>query len=259
LALVVAGGVDVPYYSTDSSRRLLEDTAAVGCVLSESPPGTPHTASLFRRRNTILTGLSVGLLCVEAASRSGTLGVASLAAEQGRDLFAIPANLGSPQSQGTNDLLRSGLAAPVVSASDILSRYDYLLPRKGSQPKRDFTRWKVVKVPAAVNGSARSRQERRAEQPAKKAEHSPADDEKRVDTFSKSRYIELLDHSDRWSEEERSLLKALADGPATTEALIAATGLNAGLVSASLIMLAVNGAVEECSGGQFRLIPQGLG
>ena len=82
--------------------------------------------------------------------------------------------------------------------------------------------------------------------------------EKGVDTFTNSRYIELLDASDRWNQEEKALLKALIDRPATAESLIAATELNAGLVSATLTMLTVSGAVEECSGGRFRLLRSAL-
>ena len=260
LICVVAGGVDVPYYDTEENRRLLEDVAAVGAIVSENPPGTSHKGAYFRRRNTLLCGLAVGVLCVEAGERSGTLGVAGLAAEQGKDVFAIPANLNSPMSAGTNELLRQGLAAPVLSAGDILSRYSYLLPQQKKEP--DFTRWRVVHIPGKKRTAPRPHP---AETTAQAGDKSAAPQgetadlpEKRVDTLPNSRYIELLDTSDRWTEEERALLKALIPGPATAEALIAATGLNAGLASASLTMLAVNGAVEECSGGRFRLLTQGV-
>ena len=84
LVCVTAGGVDVPYYNTDNGRRLLEDAAACGAVLSEYPPRTPHLADHFAMRNRLLTGLALGTVCIEAPERSGTLNVARLALEQGR-------------------------------------------------------------------------------------------------------------------------------------------------------------------------------
>lgn len=251
IVCVVAGGVDVPYYDSPSSQDLLADAAAAGAIVSENPPGTAHKGLYFRRRNAILCGLSVGLLCVEAGVRSGTLGVAALASEQGKDVFAIPANLGAPMSAGTNDLLRQGLALPVVSAGDILSRYSYLLPSQNRQP--DFSRWQVIKIPARTA----------APQPPvfppepKETDGASLDStEKKVDTAQNSSYIELLDASAQWTEEERALLKALLPGPATAEALIAATGLSASRTAAALTMLVVSGAAEECSGGRFRLLSQ---
>ncbi|MCC8181373.1 MAG: DNA-protecting protein DprA [Clostridiales bacterium] len=250
---VLAGGVDVPYYDSTSSRDLLSDIASAGMLLSESPPGTPHRGNLFHRRNAILCGASVGLLCVEAGLRSGTLGVAAIAAEQGRDIFAVPANLGAPMSAGTNDLLRQGLATPVLSGTDILNRYSYLLPHREAQS--DFTCWQVVRVAAKPQPSAA---EASPEPPnaAPAAPPEPVSRKKRVDTAPNSDYIDLSDVSAQWTETERTLLQAMADGPATMEALIDQTGLLSSQVSATLTLLAVKGAVEECSGGRFRLCGQ---
>lgn len=266
LICVVAGGVDVPYYDSDSSRNLLADAAARGAIVSEAPPGTPHKGYLFRRRNAILCGLSVGLLCVEAGERSGTLGVASLAAEQGRDVFAIPANLGAKQSAGTNSLLSQGLAQAVISGKDILSRYCFLLPQTEAKP--DLTRWKVVKSDpktdkdASVMDLVRKAKENSAPQTvtdAPKETHPDANSsQKKVDTTSNSRYIELLNTSTRFTEEERMLLKVLLNGPATAEGLIAETGLASPMVAASLTMLVVGGQVGELSGGRFQVLPEGL-
>ncbi len=144
---VVAGGVDLPYYDTPEERQFLDQVASRGCLLSECPPGTPHKGALFRRRNSILCGLSLGLLCTEAGERSGTLQVAALAAELGRDIYAIPANLTARRSSGTNGLLSRGLAQPVTSAADILSRYRFLLPQDAPAP--DVSRWAEFSAQAA--------------------------------------------------------------------------------------------------------------
>ena len=260
LVCVVAGGVDLPYYDTEANRILMEQITSIGCILSEAPVGTPHKGTYFRRRNTILCGLSVGLLCVEAGVRSGTLGVAELAMGQGKDIFAIPANLSAPMSAGTNELLRQGLASPVLSAKDILSRYSYLLPATPRQP--DTTHFRVVHIPGKRQHRTRPQGAEQTPPKEKIAPSAPVKTadlpEKGVDTFTNSRYIELLDASDRWNQEEKALLKALIDRPATAESLIAATELNAGLVSATLTMLTVSGALEECSGGRFRLLRSAL-
>ncbi|MGM9537264.1 MAG: DNA-processing protein DprA [Candidatus Onthomonas sp.] len=270
LVCVVAGGVDVPYADTPAGCSQLEEVASRGAILSEAPPGTGHKGALFHRRNAILTGLSVGLLCIEAGLRSGTLGVAELANEQGKDVFAIPANLGAKSSLGTNDLLRQGLARPVLTAEDILSCYSYLLPQQQAA-QTDCTRWKLVRCPAASEKPAAGEDApgilSAASGPAgtEGTENLPAGElsdispEKKVDTGRDSGYIELLDASGRWSEQERILLKALISGPATVEALIATTGSSAGLVAATLTMLAVTGAVRELPGGRFQLVPEALG
>ena len=253
LCLVTAGGVDVPYYDSERSRALLDDAAAVGCVLSEAPPGTKHLGALFRRRNVILCGLACGVFCVEAPRRSGTLMVAAIAAEQGKEVYTVPANLGAEASSGTNDLLGRRLAVPVLSGRDLLADYAYLLPGGAGQAPSG---WRVVTIPA------RPAEQTPPPAPAPESVPEPAaetrDTEKRVDSAAGSRYIELLDAFAHLTEEERTLLRALAAGPATTESLIAATGLGAATVSAVLTLLAVNGTVRECSGGRFELIPEAL-
>jgi DNA processing protein len=114
---VLGSGIDVVY--PPENRWLFEKTAASGAVISEFPPGTPPYQSNFHRRNRLISGLSMGVLVVEAASRSGSLITAKHALEQGKEVFSIPGNISSDTSKGTNELIKQG-AKVVTRASDIL-------------------------------------------------------------------------------------------------------------------------------------------
>ncbi len=100
-------------------RELAREIAQSGAVISEFPIGTPPSASNFPRRNRIVSGLSLGVLVVEAAERSGALITARLAGEQGREVFAIPGSIHSPLARGCNRLIRDG-AKLVQTETDIL-------------------------------------------------------------------------------------------------------------------------------------------
>jgi DNA processing protein len=114
---VVGTGLDrvYPRQNLDLAHRI----ALQGLVISEYPLGTPPLAPNFPRRNRIISALSQGTVVVEAALRSGSLITARQAAEQGRDVFAIPGSIHSPQSRGCHALLKQG-AKLVESAQDVL-------------------------------------------------------------------------------------------------------------------------------------------
>lgn len=118
LSVAVAGtGPDRVYPAAhrDLARRLCVE----GAMVTEYPPGTPPLAANFPRRNRIISGLALGVLVVEAASRSGSLITARLAMEQGREVFAIPGSIHNPLARGCHRLIRDG-AKLVETAEDIL-------------------------------------------------------------------------------------------------------------------------------------------
>ena len=115
---VLGFGNDLCY--PPENRSLKERIIKNGCLISEYPPNTKPLPRHFPARNRIISGLSVGLLVVEAGEKSGTLRTVDYALEQGRDVFAIPGNVTSRLSFGTNNLIKYGVI-PVTKSEDILS------------------------------------------------------------------------------------------------------------------------------------------
>ncbi|WP_374578676.1 DNA-processing protein DprA [Phenylobacterium sp.] len=118
---VLGGGIDDVY--PHEHRDLYERIVAKGCVVSENAPGRTATAKDFPRRNRIISGLSRAVVVVEAELRSGSLITARLAAEQGREVLAVPGSPLDPRARGANDLIRQG-AALCEGVEDVLRALD---------------------------------------------------------------------------------------------------------------------------------------
>jgi DNA processing protein len=132
---VLAGGQDRIY--PPEHIDLLDDVLTTGAALTEMPLGWEPRARDFPRRNRLISGLSLGVVIVEAAKRSGSLITARLALEQGREVFAVPGSPLDPRAEGTNSLIKQG-ATPVTEADDIIS---VLRPIMGSDlPAREHDR-----------------------------------------------------------------------------------------------------------------------
>lgn len=114
---VLGSGVDKIY--PPEHRQLAEQMMAHGAVISDYAPGTPPEASNFPPRNRIISGLSLAVVVIEAGETSGALITAEFAAEQGREIFAVPGSILAPQSKGTNKLIRNG-ALPLLSVNDLM-------------------------------------------------------------------------------------------------------------------------------------------
>jgi DNA processing protein len=114
---VLGSGVDQIYPA--ENRGLAAEMTSRGAVLSDYALGTPPEAGNFPPRNRIIAGLSIAVVVVEAGERSGARITANFAVEQGREVFAVPGNIFSPQSKGTNQLIRDG-AHPLLAPEDLL-------------------------------------------------------------------------------------------------------------------------------------------
>jgi DNA processing protein len=134
---VVAGGVDNIY--PPENAALYERIRAEGCIISEMPLGKSPQARHFPRRNRIISGLSRGVVVVEASEGSGSLITANYALEQGREIFAVPGSPLDPRAKGTNRLIREG-ATLIESAHDVLTVLRPILGRDFTEPSASAPR-----------------------------------------------------------------------------------------------------------------------
>lgn len=136
-AAVLGGGIDDVY--PPEHAALYRRIAAEGCLVSESPVGRQARAQNFPRRNRIISGLSLATVVVEAELRSGSLITARLAAEQGREVLAVPGSPLDPRTKGTNDLIRQG-AMLCESAEDVIEAI-------GRRPSVREPQWDLFEAP----------------------------------------------------------------------------------------------------------------
>lgn len=131
---VLPSGLDkiYPAAHTQLAQRIIDGG---GALISEYPPGTPPLRHNFIARNRLVSGLGLGLVVTEAAEKSGTIHTANFALEQGKTVFAVPGNITSPLSKGTNNLIKAG-AIPVTETEDILSALNL---RPVSRADQSFT------------------------------------------------------------------------------------------------------------------------
>jgi DNA processing protein len=136
-AAVMAGGLDVIY--PPENADLFDRIALQGAIVTEMPPGTQPQASHFPRRNRLVSGLSLGVVVIEATLRSGSLITARMAGEQGREVLAVPGFPTDPRANGPNDLIRNGAA--LVESVDDVTRILGPLVQRGLREgrKTDFT------------------------------------------------------------------------------------------------------------------------
>lgn len=132
---VLAGGIDVVY--PPENAKLHAAIGERGLLVTERPPGLQPRGQDFPRRNRLISGISVGVVVVEAARRSGSLITARFAGEQGREVFAVPGHPLDPRAEGTNKLIKEG-ASLIESAADVVAVVAPILGRERPPPEGEL-------------------------------------------------------------------------------------------------------------------------
>ena len=246
---VLGCGVDVVYPL--SNRALFADTQRQGCLISEFPPGTPPAKWNFPKRNRIISGLSCGVLVVEAPEKSGALITARQAADQGRDVFVVPGNIDVATCKGSNALLRDG-GIPVSSGWDVVSEYQALFPGK---IQNRATASRQAAYPDEVE---RVRQE--AEKPLPKVAEKPRNPKKtrnlkkkEIDKAETPPYIDAEETMPPLSAQEEKIVEILRQNVNLVDEVIDRSQLPAGAVLAALTMLEVKGVIARLPGKRVEL------
>ena len=214
---VLGCGVDVVY--PRKHKALFQETERLGCILSEYAPGSPPLGWHFPRRNRIISGLSCGVVVVEAPERSGSLLTARHALEQGRDVFVVPGNVDMESFRGSNRLLRNGAIA-VSSGRDVMEEYDLLYPEK-LLPKKGLDKPK------------------KAEKQVPKPEAPEILKKKTIDNGNPPPYSGQNDILQGLSADEQTVMTAIGTGIESVDDVIAKTGLPSGKVLGILTMLEI--------------------
>ena len=231
---VLAGGVDVVYPKPNTS--LFAQIAQQGCLISHYPPGTPHYRWNFPVRNRVMSGMSDGVLVVEAPASSGALITADAALEQGRDIFAVPGNIDVPACAGSNALLQ-GQARPAFSGWDILKEYTALYPDKVHKAELPSTVFRET-VP-----------EKRVAETVTLPTKANSPRKIPVDKEEKSSYSGISKPLPSLNEQEKAVLSRITDSPRPVDDVISETGIPSQKVLSILTMLAIKGVVENHPGG----------
>ncbi len=233
---VVGAGLDVIY--PPENKQLYDDVAGVGAIISEYAPGTPAAGEHFPQRNRIMSGISVGVTVIEAPLRSGALITASLALDQGRDVFALPGNVDSPSCEGSNQLLREG-AVFATSGIEIAQEYEALFPDKIQAVRK--------KVPLDEKQT-----EKLISSVAVKSRQKPA--KKEIDNGKTVEYIDLVQLKERLNEDEFKVISSVGPHTKHIDEIIASCDLDANEVLSALTMLEIEGYIEQSKGKYFKLL-----
>ena len=228
-AAVLGGGADVIY--PPENRRLYEDIAATGVLLSEYPPGTEPKGSHFPVRNRIISGLSLGVLVVEAPEKSGALITAATALEQGRDVFAVPGPINAGASRGCNQLIRDG-AGLVMEAWDVLGTYQRQFPQR------------LRPIRAAMPETPRGAENEKTDTPARP--------EMKAETIPARPVLDLAGEGASLTDDQKRVLRVLAaDRPLLADEAAVITELPVRRVLSALTMLEIDGYVCRQGAGSF--------
>ena len=244
---MLAKGRTMAFLGCGLSCDYLKENAALrraitryGALFSEYAPLSSPTRSSFPIRNRLISGVSLGIVVIEAGVKSGSLITASRALEQGKDIFAVPGDIVRSSFDGTNHLIKNG-AKPVFSAEDILCEYEYRYgdlydPQKASQPlsQLDYVEYRKPK----------------AEKPVKEVNESA---KVVAEPQSVAKTVANTEPPTGVSENARRVFEALTHGEMHIDDIVRATDLKMNTVLSSLTELELFGAVVQMAGKKYKL------
>ena len=233
---VLGCGVDRVYPA--SNRELFRKVLQQGCLISEYPPGTEPRSWHFPERNRIITGLSNGVLVVEAPEKSGAMISARCALDQGREVFVVPGNVGNPNCAGSNALLQDR-AMPALSGWDVMKEYRYRWPDVVTCQQVEYSAHEETPV-EPVSGNPNG------ESPVKTQKLD-------IDKEDKSTYSVLDKQQPELSQEEKTVLALVGKTPVSMDEVIAGAPMGPAAVKAILTRLSLKRLVVNHSGGRVSL------
>ncbi len=235
---------------------LYGDVALSGALVSEYPPGEPLGRKNFPERNRIISGLSLGVAVIEAPAKSGALITASLALEQGREVFAVPGNADAVNCDGSNELIRDG-AQLVTAGWDIMAGF---APQfRGKLSRTDPQKTAVLAHEGPTEPAFY--EAKREETPLKTAPETGRGfaklrvrtDRKKVDNPIKREYIDLREQLSGLSERQLKIVSVMNDKSVHIDDIIEKTELTAPEVLSELTLLQIKGFVSQENGKRFTL------
>lgn len=237
---VLAGGLDICF--PRENWDLFEEIARAGALVSENPPGTPHQGYRFPQRNRLISGMSQGVLVVEAPAHSGALLTAERAQEQGRPVFALPGPIQTPASMGCNRLIQSGKARLVITPAEVLDALGQTAPQQSAQVSASQQPMQQRLEPAPSSAPQQPAQVSAPRQPV----------QQKPEPASVPQQPARPDPSTRRLEDfpgvQRRILQAVQAGAETAEEILEQTGMPATRVIGALTLLELDGALTRENG-----------
>ncbi len=232
-------GLSVNYLAENASLR--RAITRYGAVVSEYSPFTPASKTTFPTRNRLISGVSLGVVVVEAGVKSGSLITANYALEQGKDVFAVPGDIVRSSFDGANYLIKNG-AKPIFNAEDVLSEYEYLY---GDLIDLSNAKTTIASIPY-VNYRKKKKNPQSVE--VKKVENKIKANEPPVKPISKKALPDDI------SNEAKIVYSALNEQGVHIDDIVRATNLKMNIVLSSLTELELYGFVELESGKKYKIV-----
>lgn len=263
-------GCGIEYDYLKKNEELRNNIAKTGALVSEYPPDYPASRFTFPQRNRIISGLAKGVLVVEAGVKSGSLITANLALEQNRDVFAVPGDISSDVSYGTNRLIKAG-AKPVTEIADILEEYygitdneikNVLRPKsasyngyislfdcvEGNNPdnKAEEKKENKVKENTVKENKVKENKHKESTKDVNTCDEKTKAKEEKLPILSDEDFSEL-------SENAQRVLRLFKDEKIHIDTVTEQTGLSVGAVNAAITELEMSDCIISLEGRMYKL------